>query len=411
MPSILERGRRAWNAFMNRDPTNAYASSGYGSSSRPDRVTLSRNNARSIVNTIYNRIAVDVGRVNIVHATVDDELRYKETRKSGLNDILTYSANIDQTGRALIHDIVISMFDEGCVAVIPTDTDVNPELTSSYEIYSARTGKIVEWFPDRVRVRLYREATGRQEDILLPKSCVAIIENPFYSIMNEPNSTLQRLVRVLNQIDRTNAQNSSGKLDMLVRLPFKVKTEAQRKLATARRQEIEDQLMGSQYGIAYVDAMEQVTQLNRPIENNLWTQAQDLTFQLFNQLGLTQSIFDGTADEQTMLNYYDRTIEPILTAITEEMTRKWITKTGYTQGQRVLFFRDPFKLVPVSKMAEIADKFTRNEIMSSNEIRSVIGMKPSDDPKADELRNSNLNHPDEEGKTNVNVEEIVDESK
>lgn len=411
MPSIIERGRRAWNAFMNRDPTGGYSNSGYGSSSRPDRVKLSTNNARSIVNTIYNRIAVDVSRVNVVHATVDNEDRYKETRKSGLNDALTYSANIDQTGRALLEDIVISMFDEGCVAVIPVDAETSRDWTTVYDVYSIRTGKIVEWYPDRVRVRAYREEVGRQEDIVLPKACVAIIENPFYSIMNEPNSTLQRLVRVLNQIDRTNAQNSSGKLDMLVRLPFKVKTDAQRKLAAARRQEIEDQLMGSQYGIAYVDAMEQVTQLNRPIENNLWTQAQDLTFQLFNQLGLTQSIFDGTADEQTMLNYYDRTVEPILTAITEEMTRKWITKTGYRQGQRVLFFRDPFKLVPVGKMAEIADKFTRNEIMTSNEIRSVIGMKPSDDPKADELRNSNLNHPDEDGKTNVNVEEVVDESK
>lgn len=403
MPKIGERFRNGWNAFLGRDPTFKYR---YGGSSvRPDRIRLSRTNARSIVNSIYNRIAVDVAAMNINHVRLNEEGNYEETINSDLNNALTIEANIDQTGRALVQDIVMSMFDEGCVAIIPVDTDEDPEDTAGYKIYTLRTGKITQWFPTEVRVEVYNERIGRKEEIDLPKSMVAIIENPFYSIMNEPNSTLQRLIRVLSQLDRTNEECSAGKMDLIVQLPYVVKSKAREIQAEKRRKDLEAQLTGSQYGIGYIDGTERVIQLNRSVENNLWSQAKDLTFELYNQLGLTQSIFDGTADEKTLLNYYDRTINPIITAIVEEMQRKWLSKTARSQGQAIRFFRDPFKLIPVSQLAEMSDKLTRNEIMTSNEVRSVIGLKPSKDPKADELRNSNLNHPDE-NQNEENSEEI-----
>ena len=410
MPKLSERFKKGWNAFLGRDPTYRYP---YGSSIRPDRTRFSRTSLRSIVNSIYNRIAVDVSSMNINHVKLDEEGNYKETLKSELNNVLTSEANVDQTGRALIQDIVMSMFDEGCVAVVPIDTDTDPDLTESYKIYSLRTGKIVEWYPFKVRVEVYNEQIGRKQEIVMPKDMTAIIENPFYSIMNEPNSVSQRLMRVLSQLDRSNEESSAGKMDLIVQLPYTIHSKARQIQAEQRRKTLEAQLTGSQYGIGYIDGTERVVQLNRSLENNLWTQAKDLTLELYNQLGLTQSIFDGTADEKVLLNYYDRTINPIITAITEEMQRKWISKTARTQGQAIRFFRDPFKLIPVKELAEMADKFTRNEIMSSNEIRAVIGLKPSSDPKADELRNSNLNHPDEnqnktDSQTNIDLSKISD---
>lgn len=402
MSKLGERFRDGWNAFMGRDPT--YFRRYGGSSIRPDRVMLSRVNMRTIVSAIYNRIAVDVSAMNVCHVRLDEDGNYKETIHSDLNNAFTIEANLDQTGRNLFQDIVMSMFDEGCVAVVPIDTDTNPDDTGSYKIYTLRTGKIMEWYPSEVRVEVYNERTGKKEQITLSKHMVAIIENPFYSIMNEPNSTLQRLKRVLSQLDRTNEEQSAGKMDLIVQLPYAIKSKARRIQAEQRRKDLEDQMTGSQYGIGYVDGTERVIQLNRSIENNLWTQAKDLTTELYNQLGLTESIFDGTADEQTLLNYQDRTINPILTAITEEMQRKWISKTARTQGQAIRFFRDPFRLIPVGQLAEMADKLTRNEIMSSNEVRGAMGLKPSNDPKADELRNSNLNHPDEAEKTEVDVD-------
>jgi hypothetical protein len=395
MSKLTERFRNGWNAFLGRDPTFNYHGSGYGGYYRPDRVRLSRTNARTIVNSIYNRIAVDVASVNINHVRLDENGNYKDTIKSDLNNALTIEANTDQTGRALIQDIVMSMFDEGCVAVVPIDTDIDPYQTDSYKIYSLRTGKIIEWYPQHIKVEVYDERIGKKREIVVEKSITAIIENPFYSIMNETNSTLQRLIRVLSQLDRTNDQCSAGKMDLIVQLPYSIKSSARQAQAEERRKNLEAQLTGSQYGIGYIDATEHVTQLNRSLENNLWAQAKDLTLELYNQLGLTQSIFDGTADENTQINYQNRTVAVILTAIVEEMQRKWISKTARTQGQAIRFFSDPFKLIPVSQLAEMSDKLTRNEIMTSNEVRSVIGLKPSDDPKADELRNSNLNHPDE----------------
>jgi hypothetical protein len=392
MPKISERIRNGWNAFMGRDPTIRY---GYGSSLKPDRIVLTRNNSRSIINSIFNRIAVDVAAININHVKVNAEGNYTETIKSDLNNALTVSANLDQTGRSLRQDIVMSMFDEGVVAVVPINTDRDPYDTDSYKIYDLRVGKIKEWYPSQIRVELYNEVKGRKQEVVVDKSITAIIENPFYSIMNEPNALLQRLIRILNQLDRTNEQCSAGKMDIIIQLPYSIKSKAREVQAEERRRSLERQLTGSQYGIGYIDGTEHVTQLNRSVENNLWTQAKDLTFDLYNQLGLTQSIFDGTADEKTLLNYQNRTINPIITAIAEEMERKWISKTARTQGQAIRFFNDPLKLIPVSQLAEMADKLTRNEIMSSNEVRSAIGLKPSDDPKADELRNSNLNHPDE----------------
>lgn len=393
MPNLGERFKNGWNAFLGRDKLYFHPYS--GTSLRPDRPRLSRTNSRSIVTSIYNRIAVDVSAMNVNHVKVDENGNYTETVKSDLNNALTTEANLDQTGRELFRDIVMSMFDEGCVAVAPIDTDVDPDDTESYKIYTLRTGKIVQWYPTAVRLEAYNERIGRKQEVEFPKRKVAIIENPFYAIMNEPNSTLQRLIRILGQLDRINEENSAGKMDLIVQLPYVIKSKAKQIQAEERRKDLEAQLTGSQYGIGYIDGTERVIQLNRSVENNLWAQAKDLTLELYNQLGLTQSIFDGTADEKTLLNYYDRTINPIITAIVEEMTRKWLSKTARTQGQSIRFFKDPFKLIPVSQLAEMSDKLTRNEIMTSNEVRGIIGLKPSDDPKANELRNSNLNHPDE----------------
>ena len=389
---FTERLQHAWNAFMNKDPTNAYAS-GQSYSRSPNRIRLSRGNDRSIVTAVYNRLALDTASIGFKHIRLDKNNRFKEIILSGLNNCLSIEANIDQTGRSFIQDAVISMLDEGCVAIVPTETTFNPTVTGSFDIYSMRTGKIIEWFPKHVKVRVYNENTGRKEDIILPKATVSIIENPFYAVMNESNSTLQRLIRKLVLLDDIDEQSGAGKLDLIIQLPYTIKSEARREQAEKRRKDIEMQLAGSKYGIAYVDGTEHVTQLNRSLENNLMKQIEYLTNLLFSQLGLTQSIMDGTADEKTMLNYYDRTIEPILSAIADEMIRKFLTKTARSQGQSIKFFRDPFKLVPVSEIAEISDKFTRNEIATSNEIRQVIGWTPSDDPNADVLRNKNLSEP------------------
>ena len=388
--SLGSRFRNAWNVFFNKDPTNYYKDVGTTYSYRPDRVRFSRGNERSIITSVYNRIALDCASIDIKHVQLDDNGRYLSTRDSGLNNCLTADANLDQTGRAFIQDVVASMFDEGCVAIVPVDTDRNPKDTNSYEILTMRTGKILEWCPSKVKVRVYDENTGKKENIILPKKTVGIIENPFYSVMNEPNSTLQRLIRKLNLLDAIDEQSGSGKLDLIIQLPYVIKTDARRQQAETRRKDIETQLSGSKYGIAYTDSTERITQLNRSVDNNLMSQIEYLTSMLYSQLGITQSVLDGTADEKTMLNYYNRTIEPIISVIVDEMKRKFLTKTAKSQNQSILFFRDPFKLVPVNDIAEIADKFTRNEIMTSNEMRQIIGMKPSDDPKADELRNSNI---------------------
>lgn len=393
---LIDRFRHGWNAFVNnRDPTNYYRDIGPGYSIRPDRPRLTRGNERSIITAVLNRIANDAAQVDIKHVMVDENNRYKSDRKSGLNECLNVAANIDQTGRALRLDIFMSVLDEGAIAVVPVDTNRDPKLTDSYDILSLRVGKIVEWFPQNVRVRLYNERTGRKEDIILPKSSVAIPENPFFAVMNEPNSIMQRLVRKLNLLDAIDEQSGSGKLDMIIQLPYSIRSEAKRAEAEKRRQDIAAQLTNSKYGIAYADATEKITQLNRPLENNLLKQIEFLTNMLYSQLGITQAIMDGTADEATMLNYNNRTIEPLVSAVVDAMKMKFLSKTARTQGQSIMYFRDPFKLVPISQMAEIGDKFTRNEIMTSNEIRQGMGMKPSDDPKADQLINSNLNHPDE----------------
>lgn len=384
------RLKNAFNAFLNRDPTNNYRPMDYGYSTRPDRPRFSRGNEKSIVTSVYNRIALDVSAMDIKHCRMDDDGRYLEDIKSELNNCLTVEANIDQTGRAFMQDVVMSMFDEGCVAIVPVDTDDNPDDTGSFRIYSMRTGKIVEWYPAHVKVSVYNERKGRREDILMPKKSVAIIENPLYAVINEPNSTMQRLIRKLNLLDYVDEQSGSGKLDLIIQLPYIVKSEARRAQANERRLEIEKQLTGSKYGIAYTDGTEKITQLNRPVENNLMKQIEYLTSMLYSQLGITQAVLDGTADEKAMLNYYTRTIDPIISAIVDEMKRKFLTKTARTQNQTIAAFRDPFRLVPVNDIAEIADKFTRNEIMTSNEIRQKIGMKPSADPKADQLINSNM---------------------
>ena len=411
MPDIQTRFHNAWNAFLGRDPTKDYVyEHAYGTGARPDRPRFSITNEKSIVNAIYNRIAVDCAAVNIEHVRCDENGRYEERIKSGLEECLTTDANIDQTGRALIQDIVISMFDEGCVAIVPTDTVNDPTVQNSYDILTLRTGKITEWFPDKVRVDVYNENVGKRQQIILPKSMVAIVENPFYSVMNEPNSTLQRLIRTLNRIDRLDEQNSSGKMDLIIQLPYSLKTELRRNQAEDRRRSITDQLMGSKYGIAYIDQAEKIVQLNRPIENTMWQQATDLTAMLYQQLSISDTILNGTADEQTMKNYYNNTIDPVLTAIADEMIRKFLTKTARTQGQSIKYFRDPFKLVPVSQLADIADKFTRNEIASSNELRAEIGWKPSKDPRADELRNKNLNEAKQESDP-VNLKEEVEDEK
>ena len=394
---LSTRLMHAYNAFMNRDPTeNNFRYTGPSSSNRPDRPRFTRGNERTIVTSICNRIAMDVASIGINHCRVDDNGRFIETINSTLNSCLNVEANLDQTGRAFMQDVVMSMLDEGCVAIVPVDTDLDPADTTSYKILSLRTGKILQWYPKHVRVRVYNEQTGRQEDIKLPKSAVAIVENPMYAVMNEPNSTMQRLVKKLSLLDAIDEQSGSGKLDMIIQLPYVIKSEARRQQADRRRKEIEEQLSGSKFGIAYTDGTEKIVQLNRSLDNNLMKQIEYLTTTLFGQLGITQSILDGTADEQTLLNYNNQTIEPIVSAIIDEMKRKFLTKTARSQNQTIKFFRDPFKLVPINNIADIADKFTRNEILTSNEIRQIIGMKPSDDPKADKLINSNLNQPEEQ---------------
>ena len=406
--TIGSRIKHAWNAFLNRDPTDYYRDSGFGGTYRPDRPRLSRGNEQSIVTSVYNRIALDAAAINVQHVRLDENNRFLHAIDSGLNGCLTVETNVDQTGRAFLQDVVMSMLDEGSVAIVPVDTTFNPEVTGSYDINSMRTGKIMEWYPNYVKVRVYNEKTGLKEDIRLPKNMVAIIENPLYAVINEPNSTMKRLVRKLNLLDVVDEQSSSGKLDLIIQLPYVIKTEARRQQAENRRKDIEEQLAGSKYGIAYTDGTERITQLNRAVENNLMKQIEYLTSMLYSQLGITQSILDGTADEKTMLNYFNRTIEPILSAIVDEMKRKFLTKTARSQLQSISFFRDPFKLVPVTDISEIADKFTRNEIMTSNEIRQIIGMKPSEDPKADELRNKNLSKAKEE---NVNPPGVTTEEK
>lgn len=394
--SFGTRLKHAFDVFRNREPTYGYHNIGPGYSHRPDRPRLTRGNERSMVTSIYNRIALDVAQLNISHCRLDANGRFLENMKSPLNSCLTLEANIDQTGRAFMQDVVMSMLDEGCVAIVPVETDTDSTVYNSFDILSMRTGKIVEWYPKHVRVSVYNENKGIREEITLPKKSVAIIENPLYAVINEPNSTMQRLVRKLNLLDVIDEQSGSGKMDLIIQLPYTTKSELRRQQAETRRKDIEMQLMNSKYGIAYADINEKITQLNRPVENNLMKQIEYLTTQLHGQLGITQEILDGTANEQTLLNYHSRTIEPIVSAIVDEMKRKFLTKTARSQNQTITFFRDPFKLVPVNQIADIADKFTRNEIMTSNEMRQVIGMKPSGDPKADQLRNSNLNHPDEQ---------------
>lgn len=400
------RVRHAWNTFLNRDPTVFRYSVGPGYSYRPDRIIFSRGNERSIITSIYNRISLDAASITIQHVRLDGKDRFKEVVSSGLNNCLTLEANIDQTGRAFIQDAVLSMLDEGCVALVPVDTSSDPE-TGSFEIETIRTGKILEWYPQHVKVRVYNDRKGQKEDLVLPKKTVAIVENPFYAVMNEPNSTMQRLIRKLNILDAIDEQSGSGKLNLIIQLPYVIKTEARRQQAENRRKDIEEQLAGSKYGVAYTDGTEHVVQLNRPVDNNLMSQIEYLTSMLFSQLGLTQAILDGSADDKTMLNYTHRIVEPILAAIVDAIKRTFLTKTARSQKQSIMFFQDPFKLVPVNDIAEIADKFTRNEIMSSNEIRQKIGMTPSPDPKADELRNSNLSAPAEQQPTKSKEEETI----
>lgn len=389
--ALLDRFQNAWNAFRNKDPSNgSYFSYGESSSIRPDRPRLIRGSERSIINSIINRISIDASSIDIKHVRLDENQRYTEDVNSGLNNCLTLEANLDQTSRAFFQDVVTSMLDEGCIAVIPVDTSIDPRNTDSYDILSLRTGKILEWYPKHVRVQVYNERTGRKEEIVVEKRTTAIIENPMYSVMNEYNSTMQRLIRKLALLDITDESTASGKMDLIIQLPYTIKTETRKAQAESRKKDIEMQLATSKYGIAYIDSTEKITQLNRSVENNLMKHVEYLTSMLYSQLGLTAEVMNGTADEQTMLNYNNRTIEPILSAIVDEFKRKFLTKTARTQSQSIEFFRDPFRLVPVNNIAEIADKFTRNEIMTSNEIRQIVGMKPSKDPKADELRNKNL---------------------
>ena len=390
--SFGSRLKHAWNAFTGNIQMN-YRDLGMSYPYRADRPRMSRGNERSIVTSVYNRIALDVAALNVQHVRLDENGRFLSVIDDGLNNCLTLEANVDQTARSFIQDVVISMFDEGSVAIVPVDTTTDPNVSDSYDIQSLRVGQILDWYPQYIRTRVYNEQTGRKEDIVVPKSAVAIIENPLYAVINEPNSTMQRLIRKLNLLDVIDEQSGSGKLDLIIQLPYVIKTEARRQQAENRRKDIESQLSGSKYGIAYTDGTEHITQLNRSVNNNLMSQIEYLTSMLYSQLGITQSILDGTADEKTMLNYNNRTIEPIISAIVDEMKRKFLTKTARSQRQSISFFRDPFKLVPVNEIAEIADKFTRNEIMTSNEIRQVVGMKPSDDPRADELRNKNLSEP------------------
>lgn len=410
---LITRIQRGWNAFRNHDPTTDYRDYGESYYYRPDRPMFTRGNERSIATSVYNRIALDASSIMIQHVRLDENSRFSSVINSGLNNCLNLDANLDQTGRAFLQDAVMSMLDEGCVALVPVITDANPDTTSSYDILSMRTGRIIEWRPAHVKVRVYNELTGRKEDLILPKSTVAIVENPLYAVINEPNSTMQRLIRKLSLLDVTDEQTASGKLDLIIQLPYVIKTPARQQQAEDRRKAIEMQLASSKYGIAYTDGTERITQLNRPAENNLMKQIEYLTNLLYSQLGITQTVMDGTADDKTMLNYYSRTIEPIVSAIVDELKRKFLTKTARSQGQSIMFFRDPFKLVPVNDLAELADKFTRNEIMTSNEIRQIVGMKPSDDPKADELKNSNIAESKQEAQEQLDVvdEEIKENDK
>lgn len=408
MPTIRERFKNSWNAFFNNRDPSMYMNAGYGSSYSPTRTYQGRGNEKSIVNAIYNRIAMDVASVNIMHVKTDSNGRFLEKIDSSLNDCLNLEANTDQTGRSFIQDITLTLFEEGSVAIVPVDTDINPLTNDSFKIYSMRVGVIEQWYPQHVRVRVYNENTGQKESLTLPKTKVAIIENPLYIIMNEPNGTLRRLIHKLVLLDSIDDQSGSGKLDLIIQLPYVIKSEARQQQAEERRKQIEMQLAGSKYGIAYTDGTEHITQLNRPVENNLMSQIQYLTDLLYSQLGLTNEIMNGSANEETMLNYYNRTVEPILSAITDELKRKFITRTARSQGQSIMFFRDPFKLTPVTQIADIADKFTRNEILSSNEVRALVGFKPVDDAKADELRNKNINA--QEGQEFANTGETDENS-
>lgn len=404
--AIMDRFQHAWNAFFSRDPTTDYE---YGISThsyRPDRVRFSRGNEKSIVTSVYNRIAMDAAAIDVKHIRLDDNDRYKETIDSPLNNCLELEANIDQTGRAFFQDVYMSMLDEGCVALVPIDTDVDPRFTDSYKIYTIRTGKILEWRPDKVKVRVYNERLGRRDDIWMPKRIVGIVENPLYAVINEKNSTMQRLIRKLNLLDAIDEQSGSGKLDLIIQLPYSIKSDARRKQAEKRTQDIENQLTGSKFGIAYADSTERITQLNRPIENNLMKQIEYLTSMLYSQLGITQQILDGSANEETMINYYTRTIEPIVAAVVDEMKRKFLSKTARSQKQSIAYFRDLFSLVPVTKLAEIANTLTSSEVISSNEVRQILGLKPSSDPRADQLVNSNINPT---GDTSVQEPEAVEE--
>lgn len=393
--NVGSRLKHAWNAFMNnRDPTSYLRNIGSGYYRRPDRPRLTRGNERSIVTSIFNRIALDVAAIKIQHCRLDKDDRFKEVINSELNNCLNLEANLDQTGRAFIQDAVISMMDEGVVALVPVDTTLDPKTTESYDIVTIRTAKILQWYPQHIKVKIYNDQTGNNEEVIIPKKMAAIIENPLYAVINEPNSTMQRLIRKLNLLDAIDEQSGAGKLDLIIQLPYVIKSPTRQAQAERRRKDIEMQLSGSKYGIAYTDGTERITQLNRPVDNNLMKQIEYLTQMVYSQLGITQSILESTADEKTMLNYYNRTIEPIVSAIVDEMKRKFLSKTARTQKQSIMYFREPFKLVPVNELAESADKMTRNEIMTSNEFRQIIGLKPSSDPKADQLVNSNLNHPE-----------------
>ena len=411
--NIFSRAKRAWNVFTNRDPTDDYRDYSMSYSYRPDRVRFSRGNERSIVTSVFNRLAIDAANVDIVHAQLDKNERFESVRGGHLSNCLSLEANIDQSARAFRQDIYMTMMDKGCVAIVPVDATEDPEETGAYDIVTMRTGEILEWRARHVKVRVYNDRTGQKEDRVVPKDIVSIVENPLYAVMNERNSTMQRLIRKLNLLDVIDEQSGSGKLDLIIQLPYVIKTDARRQQAENRRKDIEMQLAGSKYGIAYTDGTERITQLNRPAENNLMSQIEYLTSMLYSQLGITQGVMDGTADEKTMLNYYNRTIEPMVSAVVDEMKRKFLTKTARSQNQSILFFRDPFRLVPVNDIAEIADKFTRNEIMTSNEIRQIIGMKPASDPGADELRNKNLSAPAGEtpDKSNEVTEEPISKSK
>ena len=411
--TLTSRLKKAWNVFVNnRDPTADhihYQNVGMGYVHRPDRVRFSRGNERSIVTSVYNRIALDVAAIAIKHCRIDKNGRYIEDIKSGLNDCLNLEANIDQTGRSFIQDVVMSMFDEGAVAIVPVDTSIDPKKAGSFDILSMRTGKILEWYPAHVKVRVYNDRTGRKEDITLPKRSVAIIENPLYAVINEPNSTMQRLIRKLNILDAIDEQSGSGKLDLIIQLPYVIKSEARQQQAEKRRKDIEEQLKGP-YGIAYTDGTERITQLNRPVENNLMKQIEYLMNQLYSQIGMTPGVLDGTADEKQMLNYSNRTLEPIVSAIVDAMKRVFLTRTARTQGQTIMYFNNPFKLMTVKEIAESADSLGRNEIVTSNEFRQILGFKPSNDPKADELRNSNLNHPEDEHTPAINPDQTNEDT-